>query len=188
MHEIMSNLPADIDKNQVFRAKSTLERLKKSLGILLDFFYKNSDDQIAKRSLETEEYYNVNYLIQLYNSSTPEVVEQYFIEKLKEQELTCSSSYGKLTVKINYQRSILCVDVQRATNLVPLDSNGLSDPFIIVELLPKHLFSETQKPFRTRIVKNTVDPCLMSVLNFLLPPRSYNIQLHVWLSLLWTMI
>lgn len=28
---------------------------------------------------------NVKYLIQLYNSSTPEVVEQYFIEKLNEQ-------------------------------------------------------------------------------------------------------
>ncbi|VDP97447.1 unnamed protein product [Trichobilharzia regenti] len=44
MHEILPNLPVDIDKNQ-----------------------------------------NVHYLIQLYNSSTPEVVEQYFIEKLQEQ-------------------------------------------------------------------------------------------------------
>ncbi|VDQ08634.1 unnamed protein product [Trichobilharzia regenti] len=73
-------------------------------------------------------------------------------------ELACSSSYGKLTVKVNYQRSTLHVDIQRAKNLVPLDSNGLSDPFIIIELLPKHLFSETPKSSRTKIVKNTVDP------------------------------
>ena len=56
MHELISNLPMEIDKNQIFRAKSTLERLKKSLGILLEFFLKNGDDQISKGSLETEEY------------------------------------------------------------------------------------------------------------------------------------
>ncbi|CAH8875233.1 unnamed protein product [Trichobilharzia szidati] len=171
MHEIVPNLPVDIDKNQVFRAKSTLERLKKSLGILLDFFYKNSDDQITKGDLETEEYHNVHYLIQLYNSSTPEVVEQYFIEKLQEQELACSSSYGKLTVKVSYQRSTLHVDIQRAKNLVPLDSNGLSDPFIIIELLPKHLFSETPKSSRTKIVKNTVDPVFDEHFEFSVTPE-----------------
>ncbi|VDP39745.1 unnamed protein product [Schistosoma margrebowiei] len=56
MYELISNLPMEIDKNQIFRAKSTLERLKKSLGILLEFFLKIGDDQINKGSLETEEY------------------------------------------------------------------------------------------------------------------------------------
>ncbi|XP_018655050.1 subfamily C1A unassigned peptidase (C01 family) [Schistosoma mansoni] len=171
MHELISNLPMEIDKNQIFRAKSTLERLKKSLGILLEFFLKNGDDQISKGSLETEEYNNVKYLIQLYNSSTPEVIEQYFIEKLNEQELASSSSYGKLTVKIGYQRTSLYLDIQRATNLVPLDSNGLSDPFIIVELLPKHIFSETPKSSRTRIVKNTVDPVFDEHFEFPVTPE-----------------
>ncbi|CAH8675952.1 Cathepsin L2 [Schistosoma haematobium] len=171
MYELISNLPMEIDKNQIFRAKSTLERLKKSLGILLEFFLKIGEDQINKGSLETEEYNNVKYLIQLYNSSTPEVVEQYFIEKLNEQELASSSSYGKLTVKISYQRTSLYVDIQRATNLVPLDSNGLSDPFIIIELLPKHIFSETPKSSRTRIVKNTVDPVFDEHFEFPVTPE-----------------
>ncbi|CAH8576007.1 unnamed protein product [Schistosoma turkestanicum] len=171
MHELIPNIPMEIDKNQIFRAKYILERLKKSLDILLEFFLKNGDDQISKVNLETEEYHNVKYLIQLYNSSTVEVVEQYFIEKLNEQELSSSSSYGKLTVKIGYQRTSLYVDVQRATNLVPLDSNGLSDPFIIVELLPKHIFSETPKSSRTRIVKNTIDPVFDEHFEFSVTPE-----------------
>ncbi|VDP66424.1 unnamed protein product, partial [Schistosoma curassoni] len=43
MYELLSNLPMEIDKNQIFRAKSTLERLKKSLGILLEFFLKTGE-------------------------------------------------------------------------------------------------------------------------------------------------
>ncbi|KAK4467576.1 hypothetical protein MN116_008814, partial [Schistosoma mekongi] len=39
------------------------------------------------------------------------------------QESSSYSSYGKLIVKIGYQRTSLYVDVQRATNLVTLDSN-----------------------------------------------------------------
>ncbi|TNN11454.1 BAI1-associated protein, partial [Schistosoma japonicum] len=171
IHEIISNLPTEVDRNQIFRAKYTLERLRKSLGILLEFFFKSSDEQISKENFETEEYHNVNYLIQLYNSSTPEVVEKYFIEKLNEQEISSSSSYGKLTVKIGYQRTSLYVDIQRATNLVPLDSNGLSDPFIIVELLPKHIFSETPKSLRTKIVKNTIDPVFDEHFEFSVPPE-----------------
>ncbi|KAH8867173.1 BAI1-associated protein 3 [Schistosoma japonicum] len=57
IHEIISNLPTEVDRNQIFRAKYTLERLRKSLGILLEFFFKSSDEQISKENFETEEYH-----------------------------------------------------------------------------------------------------------------------------------
>ncbi|KAF8564682.1 hypothetical protein P879_11506 [Paragonimus westermani] len=101
---------------------------------------------------------NVNYLIRVYISSSPELVELYFIEKIKIQETSSSTVHGTLTVHLYMQQSQLVVEVLCASGLDPLDSNGLSDPFVIVELMPKHVFASNPKPVRTKIIKNNLDP------------------------------
>ena len=52
-----------------------------------------------------------------------------------------------------------------ARDLVPLDSNGLSDPFVCVELVPAHLFPGSARK-QTRIVKKTLAPVFEESFDF----------------------
>ncbi|KAF5405984.1 hypothetical protein PHET_00501 [Paragonimus heterotremus] len=150
--------PSDINPETILRAKSTLLKLKQSLELLVQFFLKIGEGQLDRSELENETFQNVNYLIRVYNSSSPELVELYFIEKIKIQETSSSTVHGTLTVNLYYQQSQLVVEVLSASGLEPLDSNGLSDPFVVVELMPKHVFANNPKPVRTKIIKNNLDP------------------------------
>ncbi len=47
--------------------------------------------------------------------------------------------------------------VLNAKNVIPLDPNGLSDPFVLIELCPHALFPR-QTIQQTKIVKNTLNP------------------------------
>ncbi|KAF6772879.1 hypothetical protein AHF37_06706 [Paragonimus kellicotti] len=92
-----------------------------------------------------------------------ECLEQFLEQVHKEAEVgagetSSSTVHGTLTVNLYIQQSQLVVEVLSASGLEPLDSNGLSDPFVVVELMPKHLFASNPKPVRTKIVKNNLDP------------------------------
>ncbi len=47
--------------------------------------------------------------------------------------------------------------VLSAKNVIPLDPNGLSDPFVIIELVPPALFVDCAV-VKTRIVYKTLNP------------------------------
>ncbi|KAF7261297.1 hypothetical protein EG68_01334 [Paragonimus skrjabini miyazakii] len=122
--------PSDINPEIILRAKSTLLKLKQSLELLVQFFIKISEGQLDRSELENETF----------------------------RETSSSTVHGTLTVNLYIQQSQLVVEVLSASGLEPLDSNGLSDPFVVVELMPKHVFSSNPKPVRTKIIKNNLDP------------------------------
>lgn len=49
------------------------------------------------------------------------------------------------------------MEVLHAADLLPLDANGLSDPFVIVELGPPHLFPLVRSQ-RTQVKSRTLHP------------------------------
>ena len=51
---------------------------------------------------------------------------------------------------------ILWLNYSNARDVIPLDKNGLSDPFVIVELLPKRVFQCPE--VQTHIQKATLNP------------------------------
>lgn len=63
-------------------------------------------------------------------------------------------SITESTILVMY---FVCRAVVNAKNIIPLDSNGLSDPFVIVELCPKHMFAKQQQQ-TTKVVKKTLNP------------------------------
>ncbi|GAA56792.1 BAI1-associated protein 3 [Clonorchis sinensis] len=122
--------PNEVDPETVLRAKSTLLKLKHATELLLRFFIRTTNGLLEKYELENETY----------------------------QDKTSKSSYGTLSISVSFQNSELIVEVRSASGLLPLDSNGLSDPFVVVDLLPRHIFKVSPKQMRTRIVKNSLDP------------------------------
>lgn len=44
-----------------------------------------------------------------------------------------------------------------AKQLIPLDTNGLSDPFVVIELVPR-IFYQAQPVVKTRIVNKSLNP------------------------------
>ncbi|KAI0242476.1 BAI1-associated protein 3 [Lamellibrachia satsuma] len=51
----------------------------------------------------------------------------------------------------------LCNFLLHARNILALDPNGLSDPFVLIELSPHHVFPR-QSVQQTQIVKNSLNP------------------------------
>ena len=51
----------------------------------------------------------------------------------------------------------LYVAVLNARSVIPLDPNGLSDPFVLIELCPHHVFAN-QSVQQTQIIKKTLNP------------------------------
>ena len=57
-----------------------------------------------------------------------------------------------------YYRTYECkFTVIGAKQVIPLDSNGLSDPFVVIELVPRIKFSNSPT-FKTRIINKTLSP------------------------------
>lgn len=96
-----------------------------------------------------------------------------------------STEYGVLSVRAYYHHDSLCVEVLNAKDVIPLDPNGkgmielnywkfhyasiqhfismycaflgFSDPFVIVELLPRSLFPNCLEQ-TTNVQKKTLHP------------------------------
>jgi BAI1-associated protein 3 len=67
--------------------------------------------------------------------------------------------YGILNLRayFNPNSELLVIDVLSAKQLIPLDSNGLSDPYVVIELLPRFHFSD-QPRAKTKVVSMCLNP------------------------------
>ncbi|KAL7989439.1 hypothetical protein Chor_012105 [Crotalus horridus] len=88
------------------------------------------------------------------------------------QEEATPEKYGAVTIKAFYRHSEqkLYVEVLNAVNLLPMDSNGLSDPFIQLTLEPHHDFPEIATR-TTECIKNNLHPLFDEDFEFLVPPE-----------------
>uniref|UniRef100_A0A8C3ASU8 Unc-13 homolog D n=1 Tax=Cyclopterus lumpus TaxID=8103 RepID=A0A8C3ASU8_CYCLU len=84
------------------------------------------------------------------------------------QNVNSSEKYGAVTLLASYSRSDqrLRVEVLNAVNLLPMDSNGLSDPFVQLCLEPNHTFPVVE-PRCTRIKSCDLNPLFEEAFEFL---------------------
>lgn len=75
----------------------------------------------------------------------------------QDQINTLTAEYGILTVRAYLNHDSLCVEVINARDVIPLDPNGFSDPFVIIELLPRRVFSHCTEQ-QTNVKKRTLNP------------------------------
>uniref|UniRef100_A0A8C5U487 Unc-13 homolog D n=1 Tax=Malurus cyaneus samueli TaxID=2593467 RepID=A0A8C5U487_9PASS len=116
------------------------------------------------RTLETH--------LALCSASSHKLIQKYFSNRIQQQLDTSSEKYGAVTIKALYQPSEqkLRVEVLNATNLIPLDSNGSSDPFVQLTLEPRHEFPEVVAR-TTQCKRNELHPLFDEAFDFLIPPE-----------------
>ncbi|KAE8576948.1 hypothetical protein XENTR_v10004378 [Xenopus tropicalis] len=118
--------------------------------------------------LHTAEFIALDQELGLSSSSIQKLIEHYYQDKIQQQNECTSEKYGAVTVKASYRSSEqkLRVEILNAVNLLPLDSNGSSDPFVQLTLEPKHLFPAVE-PRSTQIKKNELNPLYDETFDFL---------------------
>ncbi|XP_075725249.1 BAI1-associated protein 3-like isoform X6 [Rhipicephalus microplus] len=156
LQELMLTARNNLGERVVF-----FQRLFSSLGVLLEFFHAE-DKGLSLKSLHSLPYQDLDRLLKLHKADTADLIELYCLQRLEEQNRQIQSGiapFGTLTVRLSYNAAAecLCVDVMNARDLQPLDPNGYSDPFVILEILPRHMFPDCPQQ-RTRVQKKTLYP------------------------------
>uniref|UniRef100_A0A8D0GNA1 Protein unc-13 homolog D n=1 Tax=Sphenodon punctatus TaxID=8508 RepID=A0A8D0GNA1_SPHPU len=125
---------------------------------------------LPMETLQTEAFTALEKELELTSSTTRKLIQKYFSLRIQEQTEIKSEKYGAVTVKALYRHSEqkLRVEVLNAVNLIPLDSNGSSDPFIQLTLEPRHEFPEVVAR-TTETKKKELHPLFDELFEFLVP-------------------
>ncbi|KAK1164971.1 BAI1-associated protein 3-like isoform X1 [Acipenser oxyrinchus oxyrinchus] len=158
---------------------------------LVEFFHAEGAG-LAVEDLRNEDYKALEEELRLNKCSSNELIEQYYLEKIGQQKTLKQTKFGRISVKCYYEASEqkLYVEILHAADLIALDSNGLSDPFVIIELCPQHWFP-TAKSQRTQVKNKTLHPVFDELFQFQVTPAQYKkrfacivftVMDHDWLS------
>ncbi|KAK2714094.1 hypothetical protein QYM36_008626 [Artemia franciscana] len=154
---LLVELESQGDANTGEKLTSFYERLHKALQLLEDFFHAEGAG-VSIEGLHTPTWYRLSSRLDLDRTPTQALINLYYKERMDEQQnATEAAGYGVLTVRAYFHHDSLCVEVLGARDVIPLDPNGLSDPFVIVELLPRTTFSHCVEQ-RTAVHRRTLNP------------------------------
>ncbi|XP_060058761.1 protein unc-13 homolog D isoform X3 [Erinaceus europaeus] len=144
-------------------------RLKTALQSLEICFYAEGCG-LPPEALHTATFQALERDLELQAASSRELIQKYFCSRIQQQLETTSEELGAVTVKASYRASEqkLHVELLSASSLLPLDSNGSSDPFVQLTLEPRHDFPELA-PRETRKHKKDLHPLFDETFEFLVP-------------------
>ncbi|XP_064213370.1 BAI1-associated protein 3 isoform X2 [Tribolium castaneum] len=132
------------------------ERLHAALELMVDFFHCEGN-ALSIESLHSSIFCQIEQRLQYHRTDTETLIEIFYNQRLQEQLNTTSSPYGSLAVRAYFNHDSLCVEVLHARDIIPLDPNGFSDPFVIIELLPHRVFPHCNEQ-QTNVHKKTLHP------------------------------
>ncbi|KRX66802.1 Protein kinase C-like 2, partial [Trichinella sp. T9] len=87
---------------------------------------------------------------------------------------------GRINVKVTCEDKTLTVLIREAKNLVPMDPNGLSDPYVKVKLIPEPDGRLTKQ--KTKVIRATLNPTWNEQLTYTLEPsdKDRRLSIEVW--------
>ncbi|GAB6032649.1 hypothetical protein CHUAL_011527 [Chamberlinius hualienensis] len=132
------------------------QRLHEASSILLNFFH-GEQKGLSFQQLLVEGYQQLQQILHLHRRETNELIRDYFLERLEAQRNIEISKYGTLTVKVYFYLNTLYIEILNARDIIALDQNGFSDPFVIVELAPEFIFGKKFKK-QTTVQEKTLHP------------------------------
>ncbi|KAK6766433.1 hypothetical protein RB195_026002 [Necator americanus] len=147
-------------------------RLFEAWHVLVDFFHAGGKG-LSTDVLETApDHVALVKILSLNQTPTQQLIEKYYKDLLKQQNEVSECKYGILNVRAYYNASsqTLVLDVIGAKQVIPLDANGLSDPFVVIRLVPKYRYPN-QIVSKTRVVSKTLNPIFDETFEFHIPPK-----------------
>ncbi|XP_062859463.1 LOW QUALITY PROTEIN: protein unc-13 homolog D [Trichomycterus rosablanca] len=134
------------------------QRLQFTLQCLEQCFHAEGNG-LPLQTLHTDNYKTLQSQLTLHSMGCHQLIEKFFDGKVWEQKVCSGEKYGAVTLIVSYKRSVqkLHVEVLNAVNLIPLDSNGLSDPFVQLSLEPRHIFPQVE-PRSTKVQHRDLNP------------------------------
>uniref|UniRef100_A0A3P8VQ04 BAI1 associated protein 3 n=1 Tax=Cynoglossus semilaevis TaxID=244447 RepID=A0A3P8VQ04_CYNSE len=132
-------------------------RFQYTVETVLQFFHTKGEG-ISLEDMKGGDYKVLDQELRLNKCSSFELIEQYYLEKISYQKTLKHTRFGRISVKCYYDapEQRLTVEILHAADIIALDAN-LSDPFVIVELCPHHLFPMA-KSQRTQVKLKTLHP------------------------------
>uniref|UniRef100_A0A8D8TBQ9 BAI1-associated protein 3 n=1 Tax=Cacopsylla melanoneura TaxID=428564 RepID=A0A8D8TBQ9_9HEMI len=153
---VLEEISLQTEGNTVEKTYNFYERLYEALDNLVDFFY--ADGKGLPVDLLTGDLFQaIRIRLSYFKSDTEQLIILYYHDRLHEQLNVESTEYGVLNVRAYYHHDSLCIEILNARDVIPLDPNGFSDPFVIVELIPKSLFPIVTEQ-QTNVQKKTLNP------------------------------
>ncbi|XP_041634130.1 BAI1-associated protein 3 [Cheilinus undulatus] len=148
-------------------------RFQYTVETLLQFFHAKGEGLLLE-DMKSGDYKALDEELRLNKCSSFELIEQYYLEKISLQKTLKHTRYGRISVKCYYDapEQRLTVEILHAADIMALDANGLSDPFVIVELCPHHLFP-LAKSQRTQVKLKTLHPVFDELFYFHVSPEQY---------------
>uniref|UniRef100_A0A7N8XDB1 BAI1 associated protein 3 n=1 Tax=Mastacembelus armatus TaxID=205130 RepID=A0A7N8XDB1_9TELE len=137
-------------------------------------FFHAKGEGLFLEDMKSGDYKVLDEELRLNKCSSFELIEQYYLEKISNQKTLKHTRYGRISVKCYYDapEQRLTVEILHAADIIALDANGLSDPFVIVELCPHHLFPMA-KSQRTQVKLKTLHPVFDELFHFHVSPEQY---------------
>lgn len=131
-------------------------RIHDACNILIEFFHADQKGLPMNR-IQSKAYQDFANMLNLHRSETSALITRYFLEKLEDQDKMETRDFGSLTVKVYFHHDCLFIEVLHARDIIALDPNGFSDPFVIIELQPRHVFPDCPHQ-KTKVQKKTLHP------------------------------
>ncbi|XP_078426960.1 protein unc-13 homolog D isoform X1 [Cetorhinus maximus] len=141
-------------------------KLKDALKSLLICFH-GEGNGLPMDELQTPDFKALKAHLSLNAASTHKLIQKFYAKKIQQQMAVECSKYGAVTIKAFYNNQVkrLHVEILNAVNLMPLDSNGTSDPFVELTLEPKHIFPFVESK-TTQRKDNDLNPLFDEVFEF----------------------
>ncbi|CAK9797159.1 BAI1-associated protein 3 [Anthophora quadrimaculata] len=153
---VLAELSNQMDGNAGDKPAMFYERLHEALDLLIKFFHED-EKGLPYEALHSQCFLNVEERLQYHKMDTTFLIDRFYRQRLQDQLNTVVSEYGVLTVRAYLNHDSLCVEVINARDVIPLDPNGYSDPFVIIELLPRRVFEHCAEQ-HTNVKKKTLNP------------------------------
>ncbi|KJH42394.1 C2 domain protein [Dictyocaulus viviparus] len=173
--EIVAQLLKECVDENLGMEPSFYQRLFEAWHVLIDFFHAGGKG-LTTETLETSpQHVALVKILSLNQTPTQQLIEKYYMDLLRQQNEVSECKYGILNVRAYYntKSQTLVLDVIGAKQVIPLDANGLSDPFVIIRLVPKYRYP-TQIVCKTRVVSKTLNPIFDETFEFHISPNLPN--------------